>query len=373
MRELKRGTEQYKKAFAGIAVSARPDYTGPRKKRTATPEHRDDDQRTLLARRRAGLKAKAKKAEHEKVVTAAIKFAKRRLKWWVDRGVFKEDYEKQDEGANVAHLHGRVSDFIGELANAQGRTAELDYLIHIAAASDDWGKCMNECARKLVESLPDDEKKFPADVKDYILNHLLRNFEDPKRLRAYRSLGRGEKLPKKTRDSEIAETVELMVHTCGLTAKKSAGCVEQALKQLGVSMPEPTIRDIYRKSEAKARIRKSIEHYYEVTSEPLDLMSPAYAYEVELVTGRQPGEHKREAYNRRIGIAEKRAVDAFLEARRERLEEEAALGMAPEGEPEYDAGYCEECAKWAFEAERDEASIRLDEHLREVGLPPEED
>ena len=44
MREFKKGTERYKEAFKGIAVSANPNYRGPeiKKQRTVTPEHRED-------------------------------------------------------------------------------------------------------------------------------------------------------------------------------------------------------------------------------------------------------------------------------------------------------------------------------------------
>jgi hypothetical protein len=167
-----------------------------------------------------------------------------------------------------------------------------------------------------------------ADVKDYILSHLLRNFEEPKSLRAYHLKGRGrKKVLLKTRYDQVALTVEMTTQMFGLKATRTKGsknpcgcsCVEKALNDLGVFMLTYNgIREVHGNSKEARKLREGLGRLLKPLS---DYTRPALVYEIERATGMRIGESRLEACKRQEGVDEKKWADAFFDRTGEADEE----------------------------------------------------
>jgi hypothetical protein len=274
-------------------------------------------------------KAKAKAADYAKRGAAAVEYARKILEEWVRRGVFEPDYEKDAEEAVTSHLHERMPDFLWYLAHpfpnrAPGNTY---YLACVAAVSANGAAAENERTRKMIESLPKDELRYPTDVKNYILNHLLRNFEDTKSLRGYHLKGHGKKIPKRTRDDAIATTVVMTAWRFGLHETRSAdkkpcgcSCVHMALGQLGIHYLKD-IKSVYERSKEATLLRE----WYEQSGKPLVLKHKGETIvinpdgdepdanigrEFELILGRRVWETREEAFDRHMAEDVPQTVDA---------------------------------------------------------------
>jgi hypothetical protein len=231
-------------------------------------------------------KAKAKATRRAKAYEAAVVYAYERLRPFADDGWFKPDYDQvTEEESAIAVINTRACAWHDDFVKARkaSRLVEQDgkpewmagddyheYLSHIFEAS--WRpKSFVQEVRDYVAALPE----CPDDVRDYILNRLLPNFQDTSRLMGVRP-GAGAR-EKSDRNTVIAQTVEIICLRFKLSPKKNragkakAGCqcVAEALNDLGVDIKYSGVVEVYDASLAPILVRAIAGKYQKLLGVPL--------------------------------------------------------------------------------------------------------
>jgi hypothetical protein len=236
-----------KDALAGII---KPATTVPRpvlKRRN----HWNEDEYDLEASRKPKERAARKKARRKTVADAATKLAVGYLER--HRETLRAEYREETADRDAYCLHDEAFRQIDELDDADMPEILREYLMAVLTVSGESRARLfltptekrggRSIAQAFIEDLPD--AKLPPDSKRYLLDHLLRTFEDTERLRAFRLTGPGKRLPHKERNNAIAAAVEKVIQYFDLDVKSACKCVSDATEWFKASLSWSRINEVY--------------------------------------------------------------------------------------------------------------------------------